>query len=300
MDAGDYKFALPKFKMADDKQQAYLKVKNITGLDVELCSLETDEDILTLKNSFRLRFPVLMATIAKILLFRDEKKLANLLASMYELSIDEKMYLAAVRYNQWDWLSYVWAFGKNYLGARRDQSKERIPMMTYVKLFDLVERQKRSELDKKEWFTNVCDWKLDLEDNMLRTLLHHNRDDICLEYMGFYQKFLDVNLYLYALQNNNNAFMKGALLQGAFPKKIFQDEKVIVEIMVYLDDGSKTNNILNVLMLAEVTLWKNKFIGELIDKFDNFLEPYEDNRLLLSYNPMMSIALTADLLTKIA
>lgn len=94
--------------------------------------------------------------------------------------------------------------------------------------------------------------------------------------------------------------MKGALLQGAFPKHIFLDEKVIVEIMVYLDDGSKTNNILNVLMLAEVTLWKNKFIGELIDKFDNFLEPYEDNRLLLSYNPMMSIALTADLLTKIA
>ena len=35
--------------------------------------------------------------------------------------------------------------------------------------------------------------------------------------------------------------------------------------------------------------------------FDNFAtETYENNRLLLSYNPMMSIALSADLLTKIA
>jgi hypothetical protein len=35
--------------------------------------------------------------------------------------------------------------------------------------------------------------------------------------------------------------------------------------------------------------------------FDNFAsETFENNRLLLSYNPMLSIALSADLLTKIA
>lgn len=34
--------------------------------------------------------------------------------------------------------------------------------------------------------------------------------------------------------------------------------------------------------------------------FENFAsEPFETNRLLLSYNPMMSIALSSDLLTKI-
>ena len=53
-------------------------------------------------------------------------------------------------------------------------------------------------------------------------------------------------------------------------------------------------------MLTEVTLWKNEFLEELIETFENFLEPYEENRLLLSYNPMMSIALTADLLNHIA
>ena len=35
--------------------------------------------------------------------------------------------------------------------------------------------------------------------------------------------------------------------------------------------------------------------------FDNFAsESFESNRLILSYNPLMSIALTADLLEKIA
>lgn len=34
--------------------------------------------------------------------------------------------------------------------------------------------------------------------------------------------------------------------------------------------------------------------------FENFAgESYDKNRLMLSYNPMMSIALSADLLTKI-
>lgn len=75
---------------------------------------------------------------------------------------------------------------------------------------------------------------------------------------------------------------------------------MISELLAYFSDGSKTNYILNVLLLCDVTLWKNKWLKELIIMFDNFAsESYETNRLLLSYNPMMSIALSADLLTKI-
>ena len=81
--------------------------------------MNTAEDMKVLKNSLRLRFPVLMATIVKILLFRSELKLACLLTSMYEISIDSQMISAAIDHKQYEWLSYVWAFGKNYLGARR-------------------------------------------------------------------------------------------------------------------------------------------------------------------------------------
>lgn len=57
-------------------------------MDIELLSLKTEDDMLILKNALRLRFPVLMATIVKILLFRGELKLACLVTSMYEISID--------------------------------------------------------------------------------------------------------------------------------------------------------------------------------------------------------------------
>ena len=66
-------------------------------------------------------------------------------------------------------------------------------------------------------------------------------------------------------------------------------------------DGSKTNFILNVLLLLDISLWKIRYLDQLIAMFDNYINaPFQENRLLLSYNPMMSIALTADLLTNIA
>jgi hypothetical protein len=54
--------------------------------------------------------------------------------------------------------------------------------------------------------------------------------------------------------------MKGALLSGAFPKEIFMSEDVILKMLIYLEDGSKTNYILNVLLLSEVTQWRNKYL----------------------------------------
>ena len=88
---------------------------------------------------------------------------------------------------------------------------------------------------------------------MLHALLHFNLDELCLAYMGYYCKFLNTDLYLFALKNSNHAFMKGALLSGAFPKEIFMSEDVILKMLIYLEDGSKTNYILNVLLLSEVT-----------------------------------------------
>lgn len=71
-------------------------------------------------------------------------------------------------------------------------------------------------------------------------------------------------------------------------------------MLLYFEDGSKTNYILNVMLLSDVPNWKNKFLKELLEMIENFAtETFENNRLLLSYNPLMSIALTADLLTAI-
>lgn len=87
---------------------------------------------------------------------------------------------------------------------------------------------------------------------------------------------------------------------GAFDTQQLNNDDVILAILVYFSDGSKTNYILNVLLACDVTLWKNKWLKELISMFENFSnETYEKNRIMLSYNPMMTIALSADLLTRI-
>jgi hypothetical protein len=79
-----------------------------------------------------------------------------------------------------------------------------------------------------------------------------------------------------------------------------QKDEVILDILDNLNDGSKTIFILNILTLIGIDEWRNKYLGQLIDKFENFIEDdYLDNRMLLSYNPLLCIALTAEILTNI-
>ena len=67
-----------------------------------------------------------------------------------------------------------------------------------------------------------------------------------------------------------------------------------------MDDGSKINFILNTLNMIDISVRKNNRIEDLLDVFTNFTECiFEDNRLLMSYNPLMSIALSAELCDKI-
>lgn len=91
---------------------------------------------------------------------------------------------------------------------------------------------------------------------------------------------------------------------GAFDKTTLTDKKKTVieeQIITHFKDGSKTNFILNVLHLVGIDEWKNEQIKQLIELFENFTSGnYLENRLILSYNPLMSIALTAEILTKIA
>ena len=105
--------------MSDENHQAYLRERGITGRDIEVMVLETDEQAQKLKNAFRLFFPCLMANIIKVLLCKNEEKLACLLTSYYELSLDEESYYQAVEGKKFGWLKFVWAFGKNYIGSRR-------------------------------------------------------------------------------------------------------------------------------------------------------------------------------------
>ena len=67
-----------------------------------------------------------------------------------------------------------------------------------------------------------------------------------------------------------------------------------------MENGSKTNLILNVLLLIDIGVWSFEETSRLISSIEELLTGEElDNKLLLSNNPLMSIALSSELLSNI-
>ena len=65
--------------------------------------------------------------------------------------------------------------------------------------------------------------------------------------------------------------------------------------------GAKTNFLLNTLLLIDISVWSFDQASDLIDKIDELADTtiVNDNNLLLSNNPLMSIALSCELLDNI-
>ena len=130
----------------------------------------------------------------------------------------------------------------------------------------------------------------------MNILIYNNSDLI-----GYYKEDLDKDLFNYCLKHGKKNFLKRAMILHAFEKHIFKDEDVIYFILNLMYEGQRNNFLLNVLLLMDISAWKNKFIKSLIEIISQYIEEnYEKNRLLVSYNPLMSIALSAELLSNIS
>jgi|LauGreDrversion4_2_1035121.scaffolds.fasta_scaffold95257_2 hypothetical protein len=77
-----------------------------------------------------------MSNICQILLSRQEFKLANVLTAYYELSLTEERVIQAIFDKNFDWLSWVWSFEKNFIGPRRNKNSAK--KITLKNLFNLI------------------------------------------------------------------------------------------------------------------------------------------------------------------
>ncbi len=58
---------------------------------------------------------------------------------------------------------------------------------------------------------------------------------------------------------------------------------------------------MNILTLIDISVWKNKYLKELLDTLNEYIDdPYDKNKLLLSPNPLMTIALACEILGKVS
>jgi hypothetical protein len=116
-----------------------------------------------------------MSNIVRILLYRSEIGLACTLTAYYEVALDEEMIFSAFDHKYFEWLSYVWAFGKNYIGARRNKGKK----LVFEDLFTALKEMKRNSkaAAANKFFVDtlkiVCKWYTYGDDDILRALLFH-------------------------------------------------------------------------------------------------------------------------------
>ena len=78
--------------------------------------------------------------------------------------------------------------------------------------------------------------------------------------------------------------------------------KVIINTILELFDiGSKSELILNVLLFADFSRWKQKQLKMLMEMIEEILSSgHEQNRILLCYNPVLAICLSCEFVNKIA
>lgn len=144
-------------------------------------------------------------------------------------------------------------------------------------------------------------WKLHTNDNFLKALLFHDHEDIAIRLMGRYFHEMSKELLIFCLDYHKEAFFSKSLELSAFNKLIFKDKEVVDKFLELLKSGANTNYYLNILTMVDISLWRVSEIKDLIEVFELYAnERYEDNQLLLSHNPIMTIALTCEVLTNIS
>jgi hypothetical protein len=124
---------------------------------------------------------------------------------------------------------------------------------------------------------------------------------IAVDYLGIYNNLMRQDLLIYCIKHEHDFFMRSALILAAFDKMLFREDAVINEILTILKRGYSTNYILNILSLIDISVWRSVKLKSLIEILNTYVvDSFNKNRLLMSSNPLLSIALTCELLTKIA
>jgi hypothetical protein len=236
-----------------------------------------------------------------------ENKLSWIITLEYEFIIKEEMFANAIFTENYQWLFFVWATRKNFIGSRLDQNSS---FITFEQLFEMIlkisKENKFGERNRVERnIKRVLDWRIqpdeNINNNIIRCLLAHHLDVMAVDYMGLYNKLLNKDLLIYCIDHGNIYFLRNALLLAAFDKMLFREDQVIIELLTILKRGYSTNFILNILSLIDISVWKNKRLKSLIEIINDYVDDkYARNRLLLSPNPMMSISIACELLSKIA
>lgn len=72
----------------------------------------------------------------------------------------------------------------------------------------------------------ICDWRLKSSENFLLAMLINRQDVIACDYVHFFLRDAKVELFQFALRNQNEHFLKFALNEAIFGANVFQEAKI--------------------------------------------------------------------------
>ena len=122
-----------------------------------------------------------------------------------------------------------------------------------------------------EVIEKVVNWMIVSEDNIIIAMLIHHMDELAVKYMGYYSHHLDKDCLIFCITHGNKVFIQNALLMAAFDKMLFKEEVVITEILNILKEGYRTNFLMNIIALIDISVWKNKYLKDLIDVINDYV-----------------------------
>jgi hypothetical protein len=103
------------------------------------------------------------------------------------------------------------------------------------------------------------------------------------------------------LNNFNEVFLKYALRNSIIGINLMTQPFVIEHILGLFEKKAKSELILNVLLFSDFTRWETAKLNSLLDMLKEMIsEEHEQNRIMLCYNPIMTIALGCEFLDKIS
>mmetsp|Transcript_23322 Transcript_23322/g.22952 ORF Transcript_23322/g.22952 Transcript_23322/m.22952 type:complete len:176 (+) Transcript_23322:2240-2767(+) len=159
-------------KENDDRMKQF-KEMGITMDMIENAGIEDKGTLIQMKFSLRTKFETTMTNVLRLALNQFEETLACIITAYYEFCLDEEMLVKALSNDQFDWLMFVWAFRKNFIGAR---GEEGCMSVGYQQLMGLIKKQHQfTSPDQIEVKTRqILDWKLmNEDDNILQSLLYY-------------------------------------------------------------------------------------------------------------------------------
>ncbi|CDW75745.1 UNKNOWN [Stylonychia lemnae] len=242
-------------------------------------------ELIEVKTILRNEFPTLMTNLLRVALKNEETKVSQVIIAYYKTSVTKDIILRAIENDQLDFMYYMFGFGKNFI---YNQKTRKSKQLTFMKLFKYIREIKQNSDEFKDAIKEICEWKLQHSgDNFLQALLTFGQDDLAIQYMGSFGHNLNEQLLIFCIESQNLKFLK--------------EDQVVEKLLFYLNQGTRTNYILDIMSLIDISVGRNRQIKDIMDVFVEFAESnYEKNQLNLSYNPILTIVMSCEILNKVS